>query len=854
MGLSRLCCNLNQMKSKKSQPEQQPNSLAQTILSRVHQTESTLSPWVWRALQDGFQWQSRFIGQRSTAITTANTLTVVGRVQRFGTHSTVWDANRISIAPDMVERFADEISGHFYLKPIAVQQSPEIAETTWEQAPDILPLAGSFGSPDFARQSTPAMQTASRPTSSSTSSISRQVETPAPAPPHFMTKKQDRRPSWLPKRKEQTQSGKPSIEIAGQNQPASPQQSKVQPSPENLRLFSKVEYESDMGKTPAAAKPPGGRTPPEEPDQDSPQPAKKILPAAIDKVDAPSEAADPQPSSFTEPDLQAPSFKEPEPAPHTASSSVDPVEEFDTIQSASSSVAASKPTSRVDSAEKKVAPQKKSGLTRAAKKETIGPSASVQPRRDKIEPAVTPQQEILQPQTDQSEQIPAIDEFGQIEVEDRYLSPTVDDDQQTVVVAPPSQKSDRGQDAPMVQRQVDSGVPVQPAPSPKQEQPPKSIDTLPKVEPPGLLGLRQDRPTPPEPSRSSRPPPAQKVTPRPDSEGADVNLGKRILERIGTGRQILLTRPSPSESRKVERPRLTTAKQARTHLVNRGWRFKKRESGETSATPQQISRAVDDLERSADQGGQPLPAEPRSVTEQALGRDFSSVRVQTAQLAPLNVEAATRGTDIYVEPDQTHFETPQSMAVLGHELTHVTQRGLVQSKPVVETAVLPQVRFEQEPAELQREEGEATRNEERILRQLKPQPDISTLSTPAQPPTYKSASTPTVMTKKETTSSGAARESDAIPGPTADWLAAEVLEQRQPLVSPAASNTIFRQAESEPDTSDTSETDEGDQEGEETTQQEPDLDDLARQIYPIIKRMLSVERERRPGHTDFGFR
>lgn len=27
---------------------------------------------------------------------------------------------------------------------------------------------------------------------------------------------------------------------------------------------------------------------------------------------------------------------------------------------------------------------------------------------------------------------------------------------------------------------------------------------------------------------------------------------------------------------------------------------------------------------------------------------------------------------------------------------------------------------------------------------------------------------------------------------------------------------------------------------------EPDLDDLARQVYPLIKRMLAIERERRP--------
>ena len=82
--------------------------------------------------------------------------------------------------------------------------------------------------------------------------------------------------------------------------------------------------------------------------------------------------------------------------------------------------------------------------------------------------------------------------------------------------------------------------------------------------------------------------------------------------------------------------------------------------------------------------GSPLPDQVRDGMEQALGADFSTVRVHQGEAATnLGARAFTRGEEVHFAPGQYQPDTPAGQELLGHELTHVVQQreGRVQSVP-----------------------------------------------------------------------------------------------------------------------------------------------------------------------------
>jgi hypothetical protein len=75
------------------------------------------------------------------------------------------------------------------------------------------------------------------------------------------------------------------------------------------------------------------------------------------------------------------------------------------------------------------------------------------------------------------------------------------------------------------------------------------------------------------------------------------------------------------------------------------------------------------------------------LMEQVLQRDFSRVRVQTAPLASLGVEAAARGNTVFLAREQaSQMERPENLALLGHELTHVAASGHAPAQRPAQTA------------------------------------------------------------------------------------------------------------------------------------------------------------------------
>lgn len=74
-------------------------------------------------------------------------------------------------------------------------------------------------------------------------------------------------------------------------------------------------------------------------------------------------------------------------------------------------------------------------------------------------------------------------------------------------------------------------------------------------------------------------------------------------------------------------------------------------------------------------GGLPLPKDVRSKMENALGGDFSDVRVHIGHEATsLGAIAYTWGTNIHFAPGQYNPHTIQGQKLLGHELWHVLQQ------------------------------------------------------------------------------------------------------------------------------------------------------------------------------------
>ena len=102
-----------------------------------------------------------------------------------------------------------------------------------------------------------------------------------------------------------------------------------------------------------------------------------------------------------------------------------------------------------------------------------------------------------------------------------------------------------------------------------------------------------------------------------------------------------------------------------------GWRFK-RSATPAPVRPEETQRGLARLQRPAPT--RPIPAAPRTLLERVLQRDFAGVRVQMASLGALGVEAATQGSTVYLPPSAARLDSPDALALLGHELTHVAAR------------------------------------------------------------------------------------------------------------------------------------------------------------------------------------
>lgn len=92
--------------------------------------------------------------------------------------------------------------------------------------------------------------------------------------------------------------------------------------------------------------------------------------------------------------------------------------------------------------------------------------------------------------------------------------------------------------------------------------------------------------------------------------------------------------------------------------------------------PQQLNNALSETKGS----GTALPSKTKSFMEQAIGADFSQVRLHTDDKAAgmsnsVQAKAFTYGQDIYFNKNEYQPETGEGKRLLAHELTHVTQQS-----------------------------------------------------------------------------------------------------------------------------------------------------------------------------------
>lgn len=80
--------------------------------------------------------------------------------------------------------------------------------------------------------------------------------------------------------------------------------------------------------------------------------------------------------------------------------------------------------------------------------------------------------------------------------------------------------------------------------------------------------------------------------------------------------------------------------------------------------------------------GEPLPAAVRRPMETLRGQDLAAVRIHTSPAAqPLGAAAFTSGEHIVFAPGRFDAGTPQGLALLGHELAHVGQPLAFKTEP-----------------------------------------------------------------------------------------------------------------------------------------------------------------------------
>jgi hypothetical protein len=215
--------------------------------------------------------------------------------------------------------------------------------------------------------------------------------------------------------------------------------------------------------------------------------------------------------------------------------------------------------------------------------------------------------------------------------------------------------------------------------------------------------------------------------------------------------------------------------------------------------------------------------------EHLLGRDFGEVRVHSEPIAArmaaaLRADAFTVGRDIYFGRGRAKFDTPSGMALLGHELTHVGQRQEI-GRPRPGGAL-----------QAQDEEREAL-SSELTLRHALPDGRAESLQPPRLSMTLAGWPTGRGADGGPPLEASSARDIPSIGASRPPMELARAPADR-PVTSQTTASTTAAAATA-PATSSAAEAQAPEQQGGQV-----DVRALASQVYELIMRRLTVERER----------
>jgi hypothetical protein len=416
-----------------------------------------------------------------------------------------------------------------------------------------------------------------------------------------------------------------------------------------------------------------------------------------------------------------------------------------------------------------------------------------------------------------------------------------------------------------IETEIAPQPPAQP-PAPQPAQPSSQQPAQPSLQQPAQLSPQQPAQQPAQPS------PQQPPTVQPETVDRDTPISAPQAPVDASKSYQASSLPL---ARRHNRPKLRlnasaspirVRRRVTATMEQRGWRFK-RSTAQTSGSPTMIYRAASRLDRAAT-AGRPLQGRPRALMRQTFGRDFGKVRIHKADLSPLNVEAATRGQDVYMQDNS--LETPASLGTLGHELSHVAHNegDTASAKPKLQMAALPQARLSQEERSAEQAEHAVHSSMDMPMTRSAPSslqraPLDRAPSAPGSeeggdedPNNLEGVDDMNSFGELQTIIQSATRqliemglyppdsgESDAFLSPQdqEELQSIEAIEVANETASgiggiAAMMNILIEQADEE----------EGEEEGEDTVLEitDDELDHLAMRVYPFLKRLLAVERER----------
>jgi hypothetical protein len=789
----------------------EPGAIARAIVARAQWVQRALSPWVgrWLRASAGTETgrETRLGKHVQTALTGTHTNRLLDRVQRVVDRTTVWRGSVGSIEPAMVDRFASAIVDRFSVTGARYEPQPLVVSPA--ETADLI-LAGTPVQPGLgAKASLPGFETgggepAPRPTMAQLREILADRSSSPRSPP-------------APSQPSPPRIQRPAAEPPGPRPPA-------RNLPVQARLFSRVEELPPREDTSPEGQPPEVRPAQAERASEPSQPAEPPSPPVVQRR-RPAVVKETKPAQPETPAVSA-AGAEP-PRPRTRISRVDGSEvqrqsEEEPLPSKRTRI------SRINGSEVRRQSEEKSPPPSSTRMSRISGSEVQRLPEGEMPSQVPPRTEAPPSERTRIGRISGaeVQRLAEEEMSSQVPSPTE---------AVPSERTRMGRiSGSEVQRLPEEEMPSQ-VPSPT-EAPPSERTRMGRIDGSEVQRLPEGEMPSQVPSPTEAPPPERTQI------GRISGLEVQRLHEEDMPSQV----PSPTEAPPSERTRIGRISGAEVQRLHEG-EMPSRVPSPTEPPPSERTRIgrISGAEVQRLHEGE-MPSQVPAPTEPPPGPEVPAPPLAEVEppMEPGQLRPA-RSADVpsVAEGVQRESEPEERAAGLGEEvLARAASRarlplteplrpasGLGRTGPPAQMAIPPRAQVQ---ARFEDERVQARFEDERVQARFEDEGVVMPVSKP-------------VPARVEPARAGPARPpawGGEFPLPPVSRPAPAALIQRQPVapsvdltVAAQGADVVQRAVETPPETGLTTE-----EEGSEL-----DLDHLARQVYPLIKRMLAVERERR---------